>query len=325
MMHSHIASVFPSRGPRRFAPALAPALALALVLALVLLSTLACGKNDVPAVKSAHPEVATRVVSGGTASQSAPAITAWDDSLGGVVAVMSVERGAPVVFARDSLTAVPRTVELFSHDPQLQPALLAAGPTTRECARQRTATVTTPTRPGVPVWSLALDSGVANPIGISSLDDLPPRDSSATIVRLRRLAGTIPEDSTSAPFRGLPVVVREAWRVMTADGTPAWITISTRTLGTESNPRLELLTMITEPDATARDAWRIAWSRRESGPEDKVVGADLLAALALHESRMIIAMSRSGDHGEEIEILDRPQPGTWRLRWSSAALGCDAR
>jgi hypothetical protein len=37
---------------------------------------------------------------------------------------------------------------------------------------------------------------------------------------------------------------------------------------------------------------------------------------------MALAMARSGDHGDEIEILDRVQPGTWRLRWSSTALGC---
>ena len=57
-------------------------------------------------------------------------------------------------------------------------------------------------RPGVPVWSFALDSGVATAIGIDGLDDLLPRDSSATIVRLRRLAGTIPEDSTPPPSAG---------------------------------------------------------------------------------------------------------------------------
>jgi hypothetical protein len=172
------------------------------------------------------------------------------------------------------------------------------------------------------VWSFALDSGVATAIGIDGLDDLLPRDSSAMIVRLRRLAGTIPEDSTSATFRGLPVVVRDAWRVVSAEGTPVWITLSTRSLGTESNPRLELLTMIAEPDPLSRDALRIAWSRRESGPEDKVVGADLLAAFTLRGARMALAMARSGDHGDEIEILDRVQPGTWRLRWSSTALGC---
>lgn len=255
-------------------------------------------------------------------SQSAPAITTWDDSLGALVAIMSTERGAPVVFSRDSLSATPRTVELFSHDPQLQPAVLVAGTATRACARERAATVTTPTHPGVPVWSFALDSGVATAIGIDGLDDLLPRDSSAMIVRLRRLAGTIPDDSTSATFRGLPVVVRDAWRVVSAEGTPVWITLSTRTLGTESNPRLELLTMIAEPDPLSRDALRIAWSRRESGPEDKVVGADLLAALTLRGARMALAMARSGDHGDEIDILDRVQPGTWRLRWSSTALGC---
>jgi hypothetical protein len=289
----------------------------------VLAAVAACSKKESAPIKPAHPEVATSIVSGGTASQPTPAITTWDDSLGNVLAIMSTERGAPVFFSRDTLGAVPHVLTLFSHDTLPQFATLLSGAAVRECARERIGTVSTPDRPGVPVWSFALDTGLAKPIGIDGLDDLLPRDSSAMIVRLRKLAGTIPEDSISATFRGLPVVVREAWRVMTPEGTPVWITLSTRALGTESNPRLELLTMIAEPDGTTRDALRIAWSRRESGPEDKVVGADLLAALMLRGSRMALAMSRSGDHGDEIEIIDRPTPGHWRLRWSSSALGCE--
>lgn len=291
---------------------------------LVLLAVAACGKKETQGVKPAHPDVATSIVSGGTASQPTPAITTWDDSLGGVLAITSTERGAPVFFSRDSLGATPRTLVLLSHDTLPQVGALVAGPSVRECARERSATVTTPDHAGVPVWSFALDSGIAKSIGIAGLDDLLPRDSSAMIVRLRKLAGTIPEDSVSSTFRGLPVVIRDAWRVMTPEGTPVWITLSTRSLGTESNPRLELLTMIAEPDGTARDAYRIAWSRRESGPEDKVVGADLLAAFTLRGTRMALAMSRTGDHGDEIEIIDRAQPGSWRLRWSSTALGCEA-
>lgn len=282
----------------------------------------ACGTKPASPVKSTRPGVSSSMVSGGTTAQSAPAITTWDDSLGNLIAVMSTERGTPVVFSRDPLPTTPHTVELFSHDAQLQPGILVPGPASRACAREHGATITTPSRPGVPVWSTALDSGIAKPTAIDGLDDLAPRDSGAMIVRLRRLAGTIPEDSTSAPFRGLPVVIREAWRVLTPEGTPVWITLSTRTLGTESNPRLEILTMIAEPDPPSRDAWRIAWSRRESGPEDRVVGADVLAALTLRGVRTVVVLSRSGDLGEEIEILDRTQPGSWRLRWSSTALGC---
>ncbi len=302
----------PSR-TRRVATVIATAASLAIA---------ACSKKETAVPAPSRPGVATSIVSGGSASLPTPAITIWDDSLGGMLAIVSMERGAPVFFSRDTLAAAPRTVELFSHDTQVQLATLVPGAPVRECARERSATITTPDHPGVPVWSLALDTGVAKPIAIDGLDDLLPRDSSAMIVRLRKLAGTLPEDSISGAFSGLPVVVREAWRVMASDGTPVWITLSTRTLGTESNPRLELLTMIAEPEPGSRDAMRIVWSRRESGPEEKVVGADLLAALTLRGSRMMLAMARSGDHGDEIEFIDRVQPGAWRLRWSSTSLGC---
>ena len=288
-----------------------------------LVVAVACTKTERADVKPVHPDIATSIVSGGSAAQPSPAIITWDDSLGGVLAVMSAERGTPVFFSRDPLGTSPHSLTLFSHDTLVQTGALTTGAPVRECARERTAKVSTPDHPGVPVWSFALDSGLATPIAIDGLDDLPPRDSSAMIVRLRKLAGTIPEDSSSSTFRGLPVVVRDAWRVMTPERTPVWITLSTRSLGTESNPRLELLTMISEPEDAARDALRIVWSRRESGPEDKVVAADLLAALTLRGSRMALAMSRTGDRGDEIEIIDRAQAGQWRLRWSSTALGCD--
>jgi hypothetical protein len=279
--------------------------------------------------KDARPNADGGVPGGAAASaangspRETPAITAWDDSLGGTLAIMSMDRGVPVIFVRDTTTTSARAVALYSHDATLQAGTLAPGAPLRGCARERSATVETPAAPGLPAWSLALEPGVATPLAIDGLDDLVPRDSTAALVRLRRVVGTLPEDSTTQLFRGLPIVVRDAWRVTIADATPVWIGIATRTLGTESNPRIELVTFIAEAESTGSDALRMAWWQRESGPEDRLVGADLLAAFSLRGARPVLAMSRASDRGDQLDFIDRVGPGSWRLRWSSRALGCD--
>lgn len=254
-----------------------------------------------------------------------PAITAWDDSLGGTLGMLSLERATPLLFVRDTTVTTPRAVTLLSHDAATTAGEVTIGSALRGCGRERNGTVATPTAAGVPVWSLALEPGIATAVGIDALDDLPPRDSSAAIIRIRRAIGTLPDDSIAQPFRGLPVVVRDAWRVRFSDAVTAWVAITTRTLGTESNPRLELVTVIAEPDPTSSDALRVSWWHREAGPEDRMVGADLLAAFRMRGDRPALAMSRSGDRDEDLEILDRSTDGHWRLRWSSHALGCGDR
>ena len=50
----------------------------------------------------------------------------------------------------------------------------------------------------------------------------------------------------------------------------------------ESNPRAEVVTLIAEPDSAAgQRAWRTVFARRVAGPEDRVEGSDLLAAIRL--------------------------------------------
>jgi hypothetical protein len=248
----------------------------------------------------------------------------WDDELGALLATQSLDGGAAVVFVRDTGTTADFDVELLSHDDHISKAVLHTGPAIRACAWRRHASVTEADGRAAPNgWALALAPGIATPVGIDGVGDLLPRDSANLVARISRLVSAIPEDSLSAPFRGLPIVVRDAWRFQLADSTIVSIAIATRSLNVESNPRAEAITLIAEPDSSAgAGQWRTAYSERTAGPEDRVEGIDLLAAFTVHGGRVAVALLREGDGGPQVEIVERTSPGVWTARWSSVALPC---
>jgi hypothetical protein len=265
------------------------------------------------------------VTTGGTApAGTAAAARRWDDTLGTFVATPSFDSGTPVLFVRDTANASDFEVELFNHDTPVVRATMHPGAAASSCAWQRTATIVPAAGQSAPlVWSLALAPGTATPFGIDAIDDLAPRDSATFAATISRLVSALPEDSSSAPFRGLPIVVRDAWRFKLSDSTTIAVAIAARSLNIESNPRSEIVSIIAEPDPAAGSAgWRIVFARRDSGPEDRVEGADLLAALRLKDGAPIIAFVRESDSGLQIDIVQRTAPFAWHVRWSSAFLPC---
>jgi hypothetical protein len=291
------------------------ALTLALMLALA-----ACERAKTPA--SGAPADAASSSPGGSATVSAT--RAWDGELGALFATPSLDGGTPVLFARDTAANADVEVELFNHDDHTSRAVLHPGTVIRSCAWRRNASLTLSDGAAAPnTWMLALSPGVATPYGIDGVAELLPRDSAATVARISRLVSAIPEDSNTAPFRGLPIVVREAWRFQLADSTVVAVAIAAQSLNVESNPRAQAITLIAEPDPSAgAGQWRTAFFERTAGPEDRVEGMDLLAAFQLRGSRPAIALVREGDAGLQIEIVERTAPGAWSVRWSSAALQC---
>ncbi len=248
----------------------------------------------------------------------------WDDTLGSLLATPSLDGGTPVMFARDTAANTDVEVELFNHDDHTSRAMLRPGTAIRACAWRRNASLTlSDGKPAPNTWMLALSPGVATPIGIDGVGELLPRDSAAMVARISRLVSAIAEDSTSAPFRGLPIVVRDAWRFQLADSTIVSVAIAAQSLNVESNPRVQAITLIAEPDPSAgAGQWRTAFSDRTAGPEDRIEGTDLLAAFQLKGSRPAVALVREGDAGLQIQIVERTAPGAWHLRWTSAALPC---
>ena len=286
----------------------------AALLACVVLAA-ACGRTKPPASRNSSRSPGATPV----------ATTPWDEMLGAVVATPSLDGAAPVAFLPDSAGVADLDVELLNHDDRASRATLHPRTADRSCAWRRAATLTTSDGHPVPTntWSLALAPGIAAPFGIDGAADLTSRDSAALVARVSRLVSAIPEDSLSSPFHGLPVVVRDAWRFRLADGVMMTVAVATRSLNMESNPSAESTTLIAEPDSSSGSGeLRTAYWERESGPEDRVEGADLLAAFQLRRARAAVALVRGGDGGPQVEIVERASPGVWQLRWSTAGLPC---
>jgi len=258
-----------------------------------------------------------------SSSVSAP-LSAWDNELGAILATPSLDGGTPVMFAQDTATAGDVDVELLNHDDHTTKATLHRGSAIRGCAWRHNASITqNDGRAAQGNWSLALSPGIAVPIGIDGVGELLPRDSAAMITRINRLVSAIPDDSSSAPFRGLPIVVRDAWQFRLTDSTLIAVAIATRSLNVESNPRAQAVTLIAEPDpSSGAGQWKTVFTERSAGPEDRVEGMDLLAAFQVRGKIPAVALVREGDTGLQIEIVERTSPGAWAVRWSSAALRC---
>jgi len=241
-----------------------------------------------------------------------------------VIATPSIENGAPLVFVRDTGNTRDLEVDLFTHDGQVARASLSQVARRRECAWERSAVLTTSSKDPAPMaWALALAPGVAKAIAVDGVGELLPRDSAILVARIHRLVNALPDDSSSAPFRGLATVVRDAWEIHLEDSSTIALAVATRTLNVESNPRSEVTTIIIELDrAAGQDEWRTVFARRDSGPEDRVEGTDLLAALRLRDERTAVAFARENEQGLQLDVVERTAPGNWRLRWSSASLPC---
>lgn len=249
---------------------------------------------------------------------------AWNDDFGRVVAIQSLDGGQPVSFVRDTTAMVDLPVELLSHDAVAVMATLHPGATAGSCGWQRNATLTLADGAAAPgTWSLALSPGVATPLGIDGVEDMTSRDSAVTVARISRLVSAIPDDSASAPYRGLPVVVRDVWRIKLSDTTAVLVAIAMRSLNVESDPRAQAITLIAEPDPSAGTGqWRTVYSERVAGAEDRVEGTDLLAAFMVRGTTPAVAFVRDGGTGARVEMVERAGGAMWAVRWSSAALPC---
>lgn len=282
----------------------------------------ACERAKAPA---AAGSAASSPASSEPAGSTRRAVTKpWDDELGSMLATPSLDGGAPVVFVRDSSATGDLEVELFNHDDHIAKGTLRPGPGVRSCALRRSALITLADSHAPPnSWSLALTPGIATPFGIDGVGELLPKDSATMVALISRLVSALPEDSSSAPFRGLPIVVRDAWRFQLADSTKVAVAIAMRSVNVESNPRAQAVTIIAEPDpASTSRQWRTVFSERFAGPEDRIEGVDLLAAFQLRSALPAVALVREGDDGLQLDIVERSAPGVWTVRWSSASLPC---
>lgn len=171
--------------------------------------------------------------------------------------------------------------------------------------------------------------GISDTLALLSLEPLrglSSRDSSAVVARIARSVNAIAyerADTSVADFRGLPVVVRDAWRVVPATGDTTLIAIAARRLPIESNPMEEQVTLLASPTHTpsVRDALKVEWYARTAGREDELVPREPVSAFTAADGLLRVVMLREAPDGPRLELLTRVD-GEWRTRWDGVVPGC---
>lgn len=268
----------------------------------VLLGTLACGgsaPDRAPASAAASQDTAPRA-----ADASSP--VSWPDVIGGFLAVENTTTGEALLFRRDT-TRIPDGMAVVGYD-SVGTLVTLRDVRAIPCAQRALLRVV-----GAPSgWSLALDSARARPALIDALDDLPHADSLRLVVRIQRALNTLPDSAEAMEFRGLPVVVRDAWVVRLPTG-PIVVARAARLRNVEAAAHEELRFVILENDQPRYVA-------RVAGDEEVVESWDLLAAL-LTDHGPVLAVAREGTRSLQLELVAL-QNGAWRSIWRSDSLAC---
>lgn len=171
-------------------------------------------------------------------------------------------------------------------------------------------------------WTVAFVGAHAEAIRLDSIEGLASADSAQLAATITRLASSQPDD-TSATFRGIPLVVRMAYRFAPAPHVQAVIADLVRDLNLEASP-LEQHTLLIAERSDAPDARdRVVYLERTAGAEDSVVTSDVLGAVRLAETGVVaVVLARDGPDGTAYSLLERSPTGAWRVHWTSAHAGC---
>jgi hypothetical protein len=168
-------------------------------------------------------------------------------------------------------------------------------------------------------WRVALVPGTATSMPLDSIEGLTPQDSSRLAIEIARLASAASGD-TSESFRGLPFVIRGAWRTPLDSTTQLVVALVARTLALEDDPRSEQLTIIAE--RLADGALVPRYSSRRTGSEAQVDIDEILAAVRFTTTgRAGVLIERADARGTMLLLLERDSAG-WTQRWQSPRTGC---
>lgn len=171
-------------------------------------------------------------------------------------------------------------------------------------------------------WQLVATDTAWRAIAIDSIERLAPRDSAQLAARLSRTVDVLPADTSVADFRGLPVTVRAAWRLVPAVGDTVVIALVARRLPIESNPLEELYFLLAAPGERTgvRAPLLEQWVARDVGLEETVPARELLGVYGPSDSLRVL-VAHEAELGVRLELVERLD-GRWRLRWAGPIDAC---
>ena len=172
-------------------------------------------------------------------------------------------------------------------------------------------------------WTL--DSVGAIPLTVTPIETLAPRDSAQLAARIARMTDVLPSDTSVADFRGLPVVVRAAWRVVPDGMDTVVVALVARRIPMESAPLEEVFLVVASPGARAnvRDPLVALWSARDVGTEESVPVRELVGA-HLREGVLALLLLHETAEGPSVELVER-RDGAWITAWAGRIAECPSR
>ncbi len=174
---------------------------------------------------------------------------------------------------------------------------------------------------GARTWSVGLRAGRARGIPYTSIDQMSGSDSAKVVVDLARLGSQAPND-TSATLRGLPYVVRAAYRATLGDSMALLVGEVVRRVNIEASPQEERTTVIGERAASDKEPYTLAYSERLLGDEENVPTTELIGLVQLDDRNYAAFGARDYSDGGTYLMFTREKGNRWRLRWQSAYAGC---
>lgn len=169
-------------------------------------------------------------------------------------------------------------------------------------------------------WTVGFASGRAVAIPIDSIEAMHSTDSASMAAALTRAAATLPGVSDPT-FRGLPFRVRTAYRFH-LDSVDVVVADVVRAVNEEANPRIEHLLIVGERPTGSASIITVRYSNRTAGSEESTQASELLAVVAVGESkRPAIVIGIEYSDGRRLGLLERVA-GEWRATWRSAYTDC---
>lgn len=171
----------------------------------------------------------------------------------------------------------------------------------------------------------AVDSVALPVLPMQPIETLAARDSAQFAARIARLVDVLPSDTSTADFRGLPVVVRAAWRVVPTQADTVVVALVARRVPIESAPLEEVFLVVAAPGQRAgvRDPLVSLWSVREVGTEEEVSVRELASAHG-REGTLSLLLVREMADGPRVELVTR-RAERWVLEWEGRVTECPAR
>lgn len=169
-------------------------------------------------------------------------------------------------------------------------------------------------------WSVGFVSGRAAAVPIDSIEAMRSADSASLAAALTRAAATLPGISDPT-FRGLPFRVRTAY-TFRLDSVDVVVADVVRSVNEEANPRIEHLLIVGERPAGTTSAFTVRYSNRTAGSEESTQASELLAVLAIGDSKTpAIVLGIEYSDRKRTGLLERIA-GEWRASWRSAYTDC---